>query len=200
MVMHGEITRTLDGRELPAPGTWFIDPVHSEVEVVARHMMVSKVRGRFSTLSGVIVIDPIPERSSAEVTIDAASIDTGDEKRDDHLRSVDFLEVEHYPVIRFVSVAVEPMPPLTNLDVGNWQVDGDLNVRDVTRRISLELALGGVVVDPWGMPRAGFVAWTEIDRDEFGITWNQTLEAGGFLVGKSLKVEVAIEAVRQADA
>jgi polyisoprenoid-binding protein YceI len=200
MVMHSEVTRVLDGREIPAPGMWFIDPVHSEVEVVARHMMVSRVRGRFRTLSGAIVIDPIPERSSAEVTIDAASIDTGDETRDEHLRSADFLDVERFPVIRFVSVAVEPMPPLSNLDADKWQVDGDLTVRDVTRRISLELELGGAVVDPWGTARAGFVAWTEIERDEFGITWNQALEAGGFLVGKTLKVEIEIEAVRQPDA
>ena len=160
-------------------------------------MMVSKVRGRFRDISGAIVIDEIPERSSVEVTIDAASIDTGDERRDEHLRSADFLDVEHYSVIRFVSVAVEPMPPLTNLDVGHWQVDGDLTIRDVTRRISLELELGGTVVDPWGMPRAGFRAWTEIERDDWGITWNQALEAGGLLVGRTLKVDIEIEAVRQ---
>ena len=200
MVMHTDVTRMVDGRELPAPGTWFIDPVHSQVEVVARHMMVSKVRGRFRELSGAIVVDPIPERSSVEVTIDAASIDTGDEKRDEHLRSADFLDVERFPVVRFVSVAVEPMPPLTDLDVDRWQVEGDLTIRDVTRRITLELELGGVVIDPWGTPRAGFHALTELDRDDFGITWNQALEAGGFLVGKTLNVEVEIEAVRQAEA
>jgi polyisoprenoid-binding protein YceI len=199
MVVHTDITRTVDGRELPAPGTWFIDPIHSQVEVVARHMMVSKVRGRFRELWGAVVIDPVPERSSVEVTIDAASIDTGDEKRDEHLRSADFLDVEHYPVLRFVSVAIDPMPPMTNLDVGKWQVDGDVTIRDVTRRITLELALGGTVIDPWGMARTGFQAWTELDRDDFGITWNQALEAGGFLVGKALKVEIEIEAVRQGE-
>jgi polyisoprenoid-binding protein YceI len=199
MVSNTDVLRSVDGRDVPAPGTWFIDPVHSQVEVVARHMMVSKVRGRFRDLAGAIVIDEIPERSSVEVTIDAASIDTGDERRDEHLRSADFLDVEHYSVIRFVSVAVEPMPPLTNLDVGHWQVDGDLTIRNVTRRISLELELGGTVVDPWGMPRAGFRAWTEIERDEWGITWNQALEAGGLLVGKTLKVDIEIEAVRQED-
>jgi polyisoprenoid-binding protein YceI len=197
MVTNTDILRSVNGRELPAPGSWFIDPVHSQVEVVARHMMVSKVRGRFRDLAGAIVIDEIPERSSVEVTIDAASIDTGDERRDEHLRSADFLDVERFPVIRFVSVAVEPMPPLTNLDVGAWQVDGDLTIRDVTRLISLELELGGTVVDPWGMSRAGFRAWTEIERDDWGITWNQALEAGGWLVGKTLKVDIEIEAVRQ---
>ncbi len=158
MVMNTDVVRSVNGRVLPAPGTWFIDPVHSQVEVVARHMMVSKVRGRFRDFAGAILIEEIPERSSVEVTIDAASIDTGDPGRDEHLRSADFLDVERFPVIRFVSIAVEPIPPLTNLDVGGWRVDGDLTIRDLTRPVSLELELGGTVVDPWGMPRAGFRA------------------------------------------
>jgi len=200
MVTTTDILRVVEGRKVPAPGTWFIDPVHSEVGLTATHLVVSKVRGRLTGVAGAIVIDTVPERSSGEVSVDATTIETGDAKRDQHLRSPEFLDVERFSVIRFVSSSVAPMTPYTNLDVGNWQVEGDLTVRDVTRRILLELEVGGVVIDPWGKVRTGMRAWTEVDRDQFGITWNQALEAGGFLVGKSLTVDVQIEAVRQDDA
>ncbi len=191
-----EITRTIDGRELPAPGTWYIDPVHSSVQFIVRHMMVSRVRGRFRDVSGMIVIDEVPERSRVEATIDIASIDTGDPQRDSHLLSGDFFDVEHYPVARFVSRSVAPAPPYTPLDADKWQVDGELTIKGTTRPVTLELELGGAVIDPWGKPRAGFRAWTEIEREDFGLTWNQPVQ-DGFLVGKTAKIEIEVEAVRQ---
>jgi polyisoprenoid-binding protein YceI len=198
MATQTQITRKIDGKELPIPGVWFIDPVHSEVEFSVRHMMVSKVRGRFREMSGVIVIDEVPGRSSVQASVVVASIDTGDETRDEHLRSADFLDTEHFPLARFESAWVGPAEPFYPLDIDKWRLEGNLTIRDVTRLVSLEVELGGVAVDPWGKVRAGFRAWTEIDREDFGITWNQTLETGGILVGKTVKLEIEVEAVRQA--
>jgi polyisoprenoid-binding protein YceI len=194
MSTQTDITRTIDGQVVPVPGTWLIDPVHSGVQFSVRHMMVSRLRGRFRDVSGIIHIDEIPERSSVEATIDMASIDTGDPTRDNHLLSADFFDVEHFPLARFVSTSVVPEPLL---GPDRWAVDGDLTIRDVTRRVVLELELGGVALDPWGNVRAGFRAWTQIDREQFGISWNQAIETGGFLVGKTVDIDIEIEAVRQ---
>jgi polyisoprenoid-binding protein YceI len=186
-----EVTRVVDGREIPPPGTWIIDPSHSEVEFTVRHMMISKVRGRFRQFDGTIVIAERPEDSRVEVFIEAASIDTRDGSRDEHLRSADFLDVEHHPEIRFTSTSLRPG------DIGHWDMTGDLTVRDVTRQVLLDVEFSGATVDPWGNLRVGFDASTRIDRDQFGITWNQVLEAGGFLVGKEILVEIDVEAVHQ---
>jgi polyisoprenoid-binding protein YceI len=186
-----EVTRVVDGREIPPPGTWIIDPSHSEVEFMVRHMMISKVRGRFRQFDGTIVIAGRPEDSRVEVLIEAASIDTRDATRDEHLRSADFLDVEHYPEIKFTSTSLRPG------DVGHWDMTGDLTVRDVTRQVLLGVEFSGATVDPWGNLRSGFDASTRIDRDQFGITWNQALEAGGFLVGKEIRVEIDVEAIHQ---
>ncbi len=186
-------TRTVDGRELPAPGRWKIDPSHSEVRFVVRHMMISKVHGRFREFEGTIYIGERPEDSSVEVVIEAASIDTGDRTRDEHLRSAEFLDVERYKELRFTSSSVHPD------EKNRWQVIGDLTVRDVTRQITLSVEYCGTMEDPWGNLRAGFLATTEIDRDDFDITWNQALEAGGYLVGKGVRIEIDIEAIRQPD-
>ena len=186
-----EVTRVVDGREIPPPGTWIIDPSHSEVEFMVRHMMISKVRGRFRQFDGTIVIAERPEDSRVEVLIEAASIDTRDATRDEHLRSADFLEVEHYPEIKFTSTSLRPG------DVGHWDMTGDLTVRDVTRQVLLGVEFSGATVDPWGNLRSGFEAATRIDRDQFGITWNQALDAGGFLVSKEILVGIDVEAVRQ---
>jgi polyisoprenoid-binding protein YceI len=188
-----EVTRVVDGREIPPPGTWIIDPSHSEVEFMVRHMMISKVRGRFRQFDGTIVIAERPEDSRVEVFIEAASIDTRDATRDDHLRSADFLDVEHYPEIKFTSTSLRPG------DIGHWDMTGDLTVRDVTRQVLLGVEFSGATVDPWGNLRSGFDASTRIDRDQFGITWNQALEAGGFLVGKEILVEIDVEAIHQND-
>jgi polyisoprenoid-binding protein YceI len=186
-------TRIVDGREAPPPGTWKIDPSHSEIQFFVRHMMIAKVRGRFREFEGTIRIAERPEDSWVEVVIEAASIDTRDRSRDEHLRSADFLDVERYPEVRFTSTSVGPG------GTGRWQVAGDLTVRDVTRPVVLDVEYCGAVVDPWGNLRAGFLATTEIDRENFDITWNQALEAGGFLVGKGVRIEIDVEAVRQPD-
>ena len=156
-------------------------------------MMIAKVRGRFREFEGRIRIGERPEDSRVEVVIEAASIDTRDRTRDEHLRSADFLDVERYPEVRFASTSVRPG------DKERWQVTGDLTVRDVTRPVALDVEYNGAMVDPWGNLRAGFLATTEIDRENFDITWNQALEAGGFLVGKGVRIEIDVEAIRQAD-
>ncbi|MGZ7032854.1 MAG: YceI family protein, partial [Thermoanaerobaculia bacterium] len=196
MATQTDISREVDGRILPAPGTWLIDPVHSVVQFSVRHMMVSRLRGRFRSVSGIIRIDNVPERSSVEATIDIASLDTGDPTRDSHLLSADFFDVEHFSVARFVSAAVTPTPPFSPLEKDEWRVTGNLTIKDVTRPVEFELELGGVAVDPWGSARTGFRAWTEIEREQFGISWNQAIEAGGFLIGKTAEIEIEIEAVR----
>lgn len=181
-------TRTVDGIEIPQAGTWVIDPSHSSVEVVARHMVISKVRGRFEGFSGTIVVAEQPEDSSVEFVIDAATIHTADDKRDAHLRNGDFLETDKYPQITFVSTSVQQAKK------GHWNVTGDLTVRDITRPVTLDVELEGVG-SAYGGPRAVFSAGVEIDREEFGLTWNMALEAGGVLVGRQLKVELNLQAV-----
>lgn len=181
-------TRTLDGVELPAPGTWVVDPAHSGVDVVARHMVISKVRGRFGSFTGRIMVADRPEDSSVDVTIDAASIDTADGRRDEHLRGPDFLDVEHYPEITFHSTSVEPARR------GRWRVTGDLTLRGVTRPVTLDVELEGLGA-AYGGPRAVLAASAEVDREEFGLTWNMALESGGVLVGRTLKVELSLQAV-----
>ena len=181
--------RRIEGAEIPAPGDWQLDPAHTSVEFVARHLMVSKVRGKFTGVEGNIHISDDPLGSWVEVTIDPASVQTGDEKRDAHLRSPEFFDVERYPEIRFRSTRIEGTPD-------HFQVTGDLTVRDVTRPVTLDVEYAGVSPDPWGGQRAGFSASTEVDREDFGLTWNVTLETGGVLVGKKVRLEFEIEAVQ----
>jgi polyisoprenoid-binding protein YceI len=184
--------RTFEGFELPAPGDWQIDPVHTSVEFVARHLMVSKVRGRFTGLEGTIHVAGTPAESWVAVEIDPASVESGDEQRDAHLRSPDFFDVERYPEIRFRSTRLEGESP------GHFLVHGDLTVRGVTRPVTLDVEYAGVKPDPWGGLRAGFSATTEVDREDFGLTWNVALETGGVLVGKKARLEFEIEAIKQA--
>jgi polyisoprenoid-binding protein YceI len=154
-------------------------------------MMVAKVRGRFREFSGTISVAEVPEQSSAEVTIKAASLDTGDPNRDAHLRGPDFLDVERYPEITYRSTSVR------HNDGDRWDVTGDLTVRGVTRTITIDVEFCGSVTDPWGNLRAGILGATEIDRDDFDLTWNQALDSGGFVLGKGVKVDLDIEAVRE---
>jgi polyisoprenoid-binding protein YceI len=177
------------GVELPQAGTWTFDGSHTTVGFTARHLMVSKVRGSFTSFSGGIEIAPTPEESWVEVTIDAASIDTREPQRDAHLRSGDFLDVEHHPSLHFRSTEVVPTGPSTG------KVRGDLTVRGVTRPVELDVEFLGVVKDPWGGQRFGVVATGEIDREDFGLTWNMALEAGGVLVGKRVQLQIEAEAV-----
>jgi polyisoprenoid-binding protein YceI len=187
------IGRVVDGRELPPVGRWQIDPAHSEIQFVARHMMIAKVRGRFREFEGWLDVAERLEDSSVEVVIHAASIDTGDEQRDAHLRSPDFLDVERFPQITFRSTSVAP-----GRDPDRYVVVGDLSIRGVTRPVTLDVELEGVATDPWGGTRVGFVAVGEINREDFDVTWNQALETGGFLVGKGIRIELDIEAVLHA--
>jgi polyisoprenoid-binding protein YceI len=183
-----DLTRVVDGHSVPAEGSWSVDPAHSTVEFVARHLMVTKVRGRFSDYDAAITIGERPEDSKVDVTIRAASITTGDPARDGHLVSADFLDVENYPTITFASTGVRS-------DGGNtWQVDGDLTVHGVTRPVTLAVEFGGVATDPWDNTKAFFSAATEFDRETFGLTWNQPLAGGGVLVGKKVRVELEIQA------
>ena len=183
--------RTLDGVSVPAPGTYEIDPGHAEVAFVGRHFMITKVRGRFTEFEGQIVMGETPEDSSVEVKIDAASVNSGDDKRDGHLRSPDFLDVENYPTITFRSTSVE-----VGRD-GTAKVNGDLTVKDVTRPVTLDVEFDGASPDPWGGQRLGFTASTEIDREDWGLTWNVALETGGMLVGKKIRLEFNVQAVKQ---
>jgi polyisoprenoid-binding protein YceI len=154
-------------------------------------MMVSRTKGRFADVSGTVHIAEEPLESFVEVEIQAASIDTRDETRDGHLRSPDFFDVEEHPTIGYRSTKVTPAGR------GRWTVDGDLTVRGVTRPVALDVAFEGGAKDPWGGDRIGFTARGELDREAFGLTWNQALETGGVLVGKQVRIEVEAEAVRQ---
>jgi polyisoprenoid-binding protein YceI len=183
--------RVIEGIALPEPGDWELDPVHTSVECVARHLMVSKVRGRFTNASGTIHIADDPAASSVEVEVDAASVESGDEKRDEHLRSPDFFDVERYPKVTFRSTRLEGESP------GHFLLHGDLTVHGVTRPVTLEAEYHGWTPSPIGDRRAGFSATTEVDREDFGLTWNVAVEAGGVLVGKKAKLEFEIEAIKQ---
>lgn len=184
-------TRTFEGVEVPAPGTFQLDPSHTEVAFVARHLMVTKVRGRFSEFEGTITVAEEPLASGVEVTIQAGSVDTRDAGRDEHLRSADFFDVESNPAITFRSTGVE------HRGGTDFTVHGELTVRDQTRPVDLAMTLEGVVTDPWGNERMAFTASTEVDREEWGLTWNQALETGGVLVGKKVRFEIDGQAVRQ---
>lgn len=172
--------------------TWKLDPAHSSVIVSARHMMITTVRGNLKIADASIDFDPEhPERSSVEARIDAASIDTGVEQRDAHLRSPDFLDADRFPHITFRSTRVEPR--------GDAHViHGELTIRGVTRPVSLDAEITGVVTDWQGGERAAFSARTKIDREEWGLDWNVALEAGGWLVGREFGVEIELAALRAA--
>jgi polyisoprenoid-binding protein YceI len=171
--------------------TWNIDATHSTVGFTIRHMVFSKVRGRFQSYTGAISLDDDSAKSWVEVTIDAASIDTGTPKRDDHLRSADFFDVERFPELRFRSTRVETLGD-------RLRVIGELTIRDTTREVVLDATSAGRGMDPWGNERIGFVAKTSIDRKDFGLAWNQLLEAGGVLVGDRVDIELDVQAVNTA--
>jgi polyisoprenoid-binding protein YceI len=185
-------TRTWNGITIPTAGVFAVDPAHTRVGFVARHLMVSKVRGAFTEVSGELVIAEDPTESSVTAVIPTKSIDTGVADRDTHLRSGDFLDVEKYPSITFRSTGL-----VADGD-HEFKLRGELAVRDVTREVELEVEFEGLARSPWGQEVIGFTATTEVDREEFGMTWNQALETGGVLVGKKVKVEISAEAIRQA--
>jgi polyisoprenoid-binding protein YceI len=172
---------------------WNIDSAHSGVGFSIVHMLISRVRGRFASYSGTIELDEQDiARSSVNVSIDAASITTGIADRDKHLRSADFFDAEKFPDLKFVSKSIE------RSDDKNFVVTGDLTIKDVTREVSVVVEYGGRAKDPWGNDRVGFVAKTSISRKDFGLAWNQVLEAGGVLVGDRVDIDLDIQGVRVA--
>jgi polyisoprenoid-binding protein YceI len=175
---------------MPAKGTWKLDPNHTVIGAVARHLMVTKVRGKFKLFEGAIHIEDTVEGSWAELEVDAASIDTGVQDRDNHLRSGDFLDVEHFPKITFRSTKVERTGENT------LRVTGDLTIRDVTRSVALDVTYEGLVPDPWGGTRAGFSLSGVLQREDWGMTWNVALESGGLLVSKSVDLDIEAQAIQ----
>jgi len=172
-------------------GTWTIDPLHSEVGFSVRHMMVSKVRGKFTKFSGELVTGENPLASSVTAEIDLASIDTGAEQRDGHLRSPDFFDTENHPAMSYRSTGIRAKGD-------GYVVDGELTLKGVTKNVPLTLELNGFGPDPYGGTRAGFTATGEINRQDFGVTWNAAMEHGGVVVSDKVNLHLEIEAVLQA--
>ncbi len=182
------LVRTAAGTTVPLPGSYTIDPSHSSATFQVRHLGLSKVRGGFESFSGTVEITEDPSQSSVQVSLDAASFTTGNDDRDGHVKGADFFDVDQYPTLAFRSTGVRQ-------DGDDWKVDGELTVRDVSRPVTLDVEFEGAGEDPWGNGRIAFTSSTEIDRDEFGITWNQALETGGVLVGKTVKIAIDVQAV-----
>lgn len=169
---------------------WNIDTSHSAVTFTVRHMMFSKVRGRFQKWNGKLDYDPAnPAAARVEVSIDTASIDTNEEKRDGHLRSPDFFDAAQFPQMTFKSRKVD------EAGKGKLRITGDLSLHGVTREVVLDVENHGTGKDPWGNQRAGFTATTQINRTDFGLKWNQALEAGGVLVSEKVDIELEIQAI-----
>jgi polyisoprenoid-binding protein YceI len=172
-------------------GDYEIDPSHSRLGFVARHAMVTKVRGSFPGVTGRIHLDAQePTRSSAEVAVDVATVATGDERRDGHLQGADFFDVENHPQITFRSTGVEVV------DDERFRLTGDLTVKGVTRPVTLDVEYSGSAKDPFGNLRAGFEGRTEVNRKDWDLTWNAALETGGFLVSDKVRLEIDVSAIK----
>jgi polyisoprenoid-binding protein YceI len=183
-----QAARVIEGVELPPAGTYVFDPAHTEIAFVARHML-SKVRGKFEGATGTIVIGDGPEDSSVEVELDAASLTTGTQMRDDHLRSADFLLVEEHPTLTFTSTNVRRTGERT------FDLTGDLTIKGITKPVTLQGTYLGWGPNHQGTPMVAFEATTTIEREDWDITWNVAVETGGFLVGKKVDIEVSVEAL-----
>ena len=174
-------------------GTYVLDPAHTRVGFVARHAMVTKVRGQFNEFEGTAVVDGTDlTRSTVQLTIQAASIDTRNEQRDGHLRSNDFLAMEEYPQITFVSTAVETTGPTS------FDVTGDLTIKGVTNSVTIPFEFEGAATDPFGNQRVGFEGSVVINRKDYGVTWNAALETGGVLVSEKITLEFEVSAIKAA--
>ena len=185
------VTRVAGDAELPAAGRWQIDPGHAELAFVGRHFMLTKVRGRFTGLSGVIKVAEEPGDTTVEVTIEMASVESGSQARDDHLRSADFFDVVRHPQATFSGHAA------------GWHgtrglLTGDLTIRGITRPVTLQAEYLGYAADPWGGHRAVFSAAGTVDREDWDLTWNLPLDGGGLLVSKEIRIEIELEAVLEA--
>ena len=172
--------------------TWKIDPAHSQVQFSVRHMMISNVRGRFEDFTGAVEFDEEdPARSSVEVQIEAASINTKEPQRDTHLRSPDFLDAEKFPQLRYKSRRVEM------IDASHGRMIGDLTIRDLAREVVLDVEYAGKAKSPWGTVSAGFSATAKLSRKDWGLTYNSPLETGGFLVGDQVNISIELELIKQ---
>lgn len=184
------ITRTVDGVEIPAAGSYAVDASHTEVTAVARHLVFTKVRARFPEVTGTVLIGEDPTQSSATVEIAVASVDSRDAGRDEHLRSADFFDAENHPTITFTGTGVRRQGR-------DWALDGDLTILGTTKAVSLGVEYLGAVTDPWGGRRIAFSASVEVDREDWGLTWNMALETGGVVVSKKITIEIDTELVAQ---
>jgi polyisoprenoid-binding protein YceI len=184
-------TRQFDGLVIPAAGTYLLDAAHKRVGFVVRHLMVSKVRGEFAEAAATITVAADPLQSSVTATIQTASVNTGQTDRDNHLRTGDFFEAEKYPTIEFRSTGVK------SHDGNEFVLAGELTIKGVTRPVDLQVEFEGVGRSPYGFDVFGFSASTEIDREDWGLTYNMALESGGVMIGKKVKIEIEGEAIRQ---
>ena len=171
------------------PGTWTIDGSHTTVGFVARHLMITKVRGRFGAVSGTIEVPEDPMQARVEATVEMGSVDTGDAGRDEHLRSPDFFDVESHPTMTFRSTGVRA-------EGDGYVLSGELTIRGVTRPVDLAVEFDGVGPDPWGGTRAGFTAEAEVNRRDWGLEWNVALDGGGMLVSEKVKIALDVQAVK----
>jgi len=168
-------------------GTWAIDPTHTEVGFVARHLMVTKVRGSFTDVTGTVQVGDDITKSVATVVIKTASVSTGTADRDTHLRSADFFDVDTFPEITFVSTSYD-----------GDTLTGDLTIKGVTKAVTLDVEFNGVATDPWGNDKAAFEATGELNRTDWGLTWNANLEKGGVLVSEKIKLVIDVQLAKQA--
>ena len=174
---------------------WVIDPVHSEINFSARHMMISTARGRFEKFSGTVNFDEAnPAKTTVDVQIEAASVNTKEAQRDGHLKSPDFFDAANYPYLTFKSKRVNVV------DSQHAKLVGELTIRNVTKEVTLDVEYSGQAKSPWGTTSAGFSAQAKINREDWGLTWNQALETGGVLVGKDITISIDVEIVKQPEA
>jgi polyisoprenoid-binding protein YceI len=187
------MTTAVDTPTTQLTGTYTVDPSHTHIGFVARHAMVTRVRGSFTDVEGNIQIDgDDPTTARAELRIDAASVDTRSEDRDTHLRSADFFDVDNHPYLSFTSTAISPVDDTT------YRVTGELTIKDVTREVTFDLAFTGAATDPFGNERIGFEGDVIVNRKDWDLTWNAALEAGGVLVSENVTLEFAVSAIRAA--
>ena len=184
-------TRPFEGLQIPVAGTYALDAAHKRVGFVVRHLMVSKVRGQFAEATATITVGEDPLQSAVTASINTASIETGQVDRDNHLRSGDFFESEKYPTIEFRSTGIK------SHSGAEFVLDGELTIKGTTKPVELVVEFEGATPSPYGQGVFGFTAHTEIDREDWGLTWNMALESGGVMVSKKIKIEIEGEAIRQ---
>jgi polyisoprenoid-binding protein YceI len=185
-------TRVFQGLQIPVAGTYVLDAAHNRIGFVARHLMVSKVRGNFGVATATITVGEDPLQSSVTATIQTESVFTGQPDRDKHLRTGDFFEVAKYPTIEYRSTAIK------SFDGNEIVLEGELTIKGITKPVELLVEFEGAGRSPYGHDVFGFSATAEIDREDWGLNWNVALESGGVLIGKKVKIEIEGEAIRQA--